>query len=391
MKILQLSDGIPPQILGGSERIALETSKALSRRGHQVWLLTAADEGVFPSLLDGVNIETVKMLPTRFAHYRSVFSFKRRREILEIIDRIKPDIIHAHGLTWQLGYRWIKPARERNISVIYTAHGVMNVSYGKVTGDEPWLAWQDLKKMKWQMNPFRNVLIKRSLQACNRILCVSDVLRSYLQRFGYDRMQTVRNGIDLEFWRAEGTKVDARIALNLPTDAPIFLLAGRIGHDKGSSAVLCALPDSAHLLVAGTYDESAFRALGDRVHFFSQQSAVDMRRLYTACDAAVVPSVYLDPFPTVCLESMACSRPVIATSYGGAKEAVQNGKTGWILDPKNVPALRERLRWCALHRDGLKTFGDHARTHMEQHFSMERYLDTLVDIYESYLKEPVVK
>ncbi len=391
MKILQMNDGIPPAILGGSERMALETAKGLARRGHEVSILTAADASFFPPVLDGVRIETVSVLPLRFAHWRSVFSGKRAREVLQIINRLQPDVIHAHGLAWQLGYGWIKSARERHISVIYTAHGVMNVRYGKVTGNERWLAWQDLKKMKWQMNPFRNILIKRSLEACNGILCVSDALRSYLRQCGYGRMQTVRNGIDLKFWRAEETKVDARTALNLPTNAPIFLLAGRIGHDKGSSAVLSALPDSAHLLVAGTYDESAFRALGDRVHFFSQQSAVDMRRLYAACDAAVVPSVYLDPFPTVCLESMACSRPVIATSHGGAKEAVQDGKTGWIVDPKNMPALRERLRWCALHRDKLKTFGDDARSHMEQYFSMERYLDTLVDIYESCLKEPVAK
>ena len=106
-----------------------------------------------------------------------------------------------------------------------------------------------------------------------------------------------------------------------------------------------------------------------------------MQTLYAACDATLVPSVYLDPFPTVCLESMACARPVIATIHGGAKEAVNDGVTGWLVDPLHEEAFTDRLRWCITHRSELPEFGEAARKHIEEHFSMEKYVDAVLEIY----------
>ncbi len=383
MRILQLTDDLPPAVLGGSGRIAWETSLGLSRLGHEVHILTAGASGSFPDTKDGIRIHTIPVIPRRWAHYRSVFSVRREREVMEVIENIQPDLIHAHGLAWQLGYRWIKPATEHGIPVIYTAHGVMTVAYGKVLDGVPHEISQDLRRMRWEYNPFRNVLIRKALNHCKKIICVSDALKNFLAETGLRNLTTIRNGIDLNFWKEQVSREDARKQLDIPKAKTVFLFAGRIGHDKGSTALDSALPENALLIVAGDTRAGAFGRIKNRVLCYENQSAEQMRLLYAACDVAVVPSIYLDPFPTVCLEAMACSRPVIATCFGGSKEAVLDSITGWIVDPNNQIQLREKLQWCIDHREECEVVGKNARKHMEESFSIERYLQKVMKIYES--------
>ncbi len=383
MRILQLTDDLPPVVLGGSGRIAWETSIGLSRLEHEVHILTASASGNFPEIRNDVKIHVLPVVPRRWAHYRSVFSKRREQEVMSIIEKVKPDLIHAHGLAWQLGYRWIKPATESGIPVIYTAHGVMTAAYGKVLDGLPHHWLQDLRRMRWEYNPFRNFLIKKALSRCKKIICVSDALKNFLATTGLQNLTTIRNGIDLNFWKEQSSKEEARAKLGIPSTKTIFLFAGRIGHDKGSTALDRALPEDALLIVAGDTRAGAFGRIKNQVHCYENQSAEQMRLLYAACDAAVVPSIYLDPFPTVCLEAMACSRPVIATCFGGSKEAVLDGITGWILNPNDTQKLQEKLQWCIDHPEECEAIGKNARMHMEKNFLIERYVGEVMEIYKN--------
>ncbi len=381
MRILQLTDDLPPAVLGGSGRIAWETSRGLHDLGHEVHILTAGASGSFPDTKDGVHIHTIPVVPRRWAHYRSVFSKRREREVMHVIENVKPDLIHAHGVAWQLGYRWIQPATESGIPVIYTAHGVMTAAYGKVLDGVPHHWLQDLRRMRWEYNPLRNFFIQKALSRCKKIVCVSDALKNFLATTGLQNLTTIRNGIDLNFWKEQCSKEEARAALGIASSKTIFLFAGRIGHDKGSTALDAALPENALLIIAGDTRAGAFGRIKNQVHCYENQSAEQMRLLYTASDVAVVPSIYLDPFPTVCLEAMACSRPVIATCFGGSKEAVLDSQTGWIVNPNETQKLQEKLQWCIDHRKECEAVGKNARGHMERNFSIERYVGEVMEIY----------
>ncbi len=386
MKILTISEDLPPYILGGSGRIALESSLGLARRGHDVTILTCAPREKFPMTIDGVVIETVQPKNKRTAHYRSVFSQSRAQEVMRIIRHVRPDIIHAHGLAWQIGYRWIPLAKAMGIPVVYTAHGVMHLSYGKVYGDETLLWLKDVKRARWEFNPLRTTIAVSLLNQCDRIVAVSDALRLYLEPRMKREIVTIHNGIDTTFWKPIASRAEARIALGIRSDAPALLLAGRLGHDKGVTAVRNALPDDAILLVAGELNERDLASLGPRAHYLGSCDAERMRLAYAASDATLVPSVYLDPFPTMCLESQACGKPAIATTWGGAKESIVNGTTGWVVDPTDVTTFSERLAWCSDHASELSKAGENARTHIETHFSLDRFLDDLEALYAPLMR-----
>lgn len=381
MRILHINDGVPPLVPGGASRIALEMARELSRRGHDAALLAPVAAGDdLPTDAD-VDLLPIKRLAQRWAHWRSVHSNARAAEVLARIDAFRPDVIHAHTVAWQCGYRWMFGAAERGIPVVVTLHDVMTVAYGRVMGDETMLWPKDVGRARWDYNPLRNRIIRKALATCAARLCVSDAQRTFLERHGLRSLRTLRNGVDPSFW-TPGDQAAARAELGMPQDAPVFLLAGRLGIDKGTSLVARAMPGNARLIVAGSADGSDFASLGERVRMFSNQTPERLRALYAAADAVLVPSVCLDCFPTVCLEAMACARPVVATTFGGAKESVVDGTTGWIVDPRSA-AFGERLRWCADHRSELAAFGAAGRAHVERTFTLGGNVDALEEIYAS--------
>ncbi len=384
VRILHITDGIPPEILGGTGQIVWDTARMQRQRGHRTAIIAASEEPR-ERTEDGVAVMLIPKRSERWAHYRSVFSRTRQREVAMRIRRFAPDVVHAHSVSRQCGYRWMDDVRRTGIPCIHTAHDVADRACGKVTGFERWLWLRDLHRCKWLFNPLRAGRIRAYLSQCQRILCVSDALRAYLAAHGLQNLVTVHNGVDPAFWKPGASKSDVRHQLGLPAAAAIFLLAGRMGHAKGTELIAETLPHGMHLIVAGSGNIAPFKALAHRMHFFERQSPKQMRLLYSACDAVLVPSLCLDCFPTVCLEAMAMERPVIATSWGGAREAVAHTVTGWIIDPLHPLTWYRRMEWCSQHRDELEAMGKPGHRRIKEHFSLAQNVDRLLEIYRRYL------
>jgi glycosyltransferase involved in cell wall biosynthesis len=388
VRILHIVDGIPPLTLGGTGRIVTEVARGQQRTGHEVWILSAPINTLPPSM-DGVKLLTVPPLMERYAHWRAVFSNRREKEVLAQIDRVRPDIVHAHTISRQMGYRFMLGIKKRGIKLIITCHDVSHVAYGKVLGTERYLWWTEIRRHRWNWNPWRHTGIRHFLRSADAILTVSDALKLYLQKRGLGpaqgivELKTIHNGLDEQFWKEEKSMKEARELMGLPRDAFLFLLAGRMGYDKGSTLIAHTLPTNAHLILAGEGSMQEFTEVKDRMTVLLNQSPEQMRLLFMACNAVLVPSRCLDCFPTVCIEAMAMGRPVLATSWGGAKESVQDDVTGKIIDPMNESAWVETMQWCMDHGAELDIMGRNGRERFLQYFTLQTMLEKLEEVYRA--------
>lgn len=86
---------------------------------------------------------------------------------------------------------------------------------------------------------------------------------------------------------------------------------------------------------------------------------------YQAADMLVFPTLG-DGFGLVIQEAMCSATPVLTTSSSGGPECVSNGTDGWIVAPRDVDALVDRLRFAAANRDRLFHMGQAARRRAEQ-------------------------
>jgi glycosyltransferase involved in cell wall biosynthesis len=128
----------------------------------------------------------------------------------------------------------------------------------------------------------------------------------------------------------------------------LFCYVGRIFEGKGLHLLIEALPDGARLDVIGGFGDDAYRARVERlaagkpVRFLGRLSDEAVAAKYRESIASVLPSLVDTGFSSS-MESMACGTPVIGTRLGSLPEVVTEGRTGFLVPPNDVPALRAAL------------------------------------------------
>lgn len=176
-----------------------------------------------------------------------------------------------------------------------------------------------------------------------------------------ERIAIVPPGIDRAFF-SPGDQRQARRALRQSPDEPIVLFVGRIQPLKGLRTALqafAALPalgvERARLVVVGgpsgpqgSEELAGLEALAARLGVAGSLVRVPpqphelLSSWYRAADVCVVPS-RSESFGLVALEAAACGIPVVASAVGGLTTIVDDGRTGFLVEPADVEGFAARL------------------------------------------------
>jgi phosphatidylinositol alpha-1,6-mannosyltransferase len=148
----------------------------------------------------------------------------------------------------------------------------------------------------------------------------------------------------------------ARARLGLPVEAPLVVGVSRLVPRKGFDILLRAVADlpGVHVAIAGSGRDRArleglARRFSDRVHFLGRVSDDDLPSLYGCADVFAMlcrdrwGGLEAEGFGIVFLEAAAAGVPAIAGRSGGSAEAVVDGATGYVVEPRDVRAVRARL------------------------------------------------
>ena len=109
--------------------------------------------------------------------------------------------------------------------------------------------------------------------------------------------------------------------------------------------------------------------------------------LFQQADVFASPADHENGVANVYVEAMACGCPVIAGNTGGSPEAVIDGKTGFLVPPRDVQALTNAIEKI-LSDDKLRNaMKESARAHVEGYFAREKYVQRVLSAYEIAIVE----
>ncbi|MDP7069597.1 MAG: glycosyltransferase family 4 protein, partial [Candidatus Peribacteraceae bacterium] len=79
--------------------------------------------------------------------------------------------------------------------------------------------------------------------------------------------------------------------------------------------------------------------------------------------------------PTMNLEAMAAGKPVVATCFGGSSEIVEDGETGFVVNPRDIDNLVQALGTILKDEKKAKEMGDKGREIIKESFSVEKQVE----------------
>ena len=406
MKILFLQDKFPPENQGGAGRVAFELARSMQELGHQVYVITTVQNKDDIGSMSYNNLEIFKIYANyheRWRSYLSLYNPQTINQVERIIKQIQPDIVHAHNIHYYLSYHCLKIARKYSQAVFLTTHDAMSFHYGKlvefVNSDDLSIPknfdykinfWQQMKRFKMRYNPLRNIIIKHYLKYIDKIFAVSYNLKKALVQNNIKNVEVVHNGIDINEWQVSNSEIENFKKKHNLFNKKIVFFIGRLSFLKGGEKIIRAMkavteqiPEAA-LLVTGKKNDYAQEMLklakneGVKVIITGWIKGEELKSAYRSSDLVVIPSIYLDPFPTINLEAMACQKPIIGTCFGGTPEVVLDQQTGYIVNPLNTKSMAEKIIDLLNNSSKAKQFGESGFKKIKNSFSLNKQvLETL--------------
>jgi glycosyltransferase involved in cell wall biosynthesis len=211
---------------------------------------------------------------------------------------------------------------------------------------------------------------------------------------------TIHNGVDLQ--RFVPLTPSALKSSNFIMKGPGIIVAhtGRIEPRKGQRYLVEACgrlrnqTPQVEIVFAGKIVDSAYfqeclecagnLGVQERIRFIGHQE--DVGALLRVSDIFALPSVHGEAFSRSIIEAMATGKPVVATSCGGAAEAIADKFSGFIVPPGDSAALAEKIALLATREEIRNQMGRAARIRAESFFGVEENVKRTVRVYEEVLR-----
>jgi glycosyltransferase involved in cell wall biosynthesis len=111
-------------------------------------------------------------------------------------------------------------------------------------------------------------------------------------------------------------------------------------------------------------------------------SRAEMERLFDNAWVQVVPSRWEEPSGDVAMEGMMRGTALVASASGGLPEFIHEGRTGFLVPPDDVDALKTVLLRILKDRELAEKLGRAGRDFALSVFSEEAYLDRILQLYD---------
>lgn len=302
-------------------------------------------------------------VPLYDMHLPSKYALWKAYQLIELIKSNRYDIVHAHLFPSILLGAWASRIA-RGPLYVCTEHGTWNRR-------RQFLGFRYLDR--WMYSHY------------SKVICVSSAVRRSLEswvKLEPNRLVVIPSGVPIPE-EADTSKA--------PSYDLVFL--GRLEYEKGLDILLHALAllkqmgYSPRLIVVGTGRQATrlqklvhHLELGSQVVFAGYQS--DTRSFLADARILVLPSRH-EGLPISLLEGMAMGKGIIATATGGIVDAIEDGKEAILVAPESASALADAIARLLKDPQELQMMGNAARAKALSHFSIERHVREIIQLYQA--------
>ncbi len=345
--------------------------------------------------LDGIDFHRTKQmrrLPPVVGELAEIAAFARR--IGEVVERFRPDILHAHSPVID-PLAAMRAAKRYGLPLLYEIRAFWeDAAVGNGTGTEGSAKYRAIRALEtW------------ATQRVDAVAVICEGLKRDLIARGIDagKIMVSPNGVDLHLF-GEPAPRDAELSTKLGLDdADTIGFIGSFYDYEGLDDLIAAMPALLALrprarlvMVGGGPMEQALRAqaaassAAHAIHFVGRVPHEQVERYYSLIDLLVYPRKHMRltdlVTPLKPIEAMAQHRLVAASDVGGHRELIRDGDTGTLFPPDDPAALAEAVAGVFADRSGWGAQKERARRWVEAERNWSSNISRYEPVYQRLIE-----
>jgi glycosyltransferase involved in cell wall biosynthesis len=315
-----------------------------------------------------INIKTLEFFPFVIPSRRK----EKNKSFLDILKKFNPDIvlfgyIRSHTEVMD-EYRKINPSVKWGV-VLHAKE----VFFDKVITKKT-----NFKEAHKGYTKEETKEYKRLLNSADFLVCVSSFTKKLIEKQKIKNKNTFVVYPSLKYISQKYSSQEKR---NF-----ILLSVGRLVKRKGHELVLRSLkelknsiPKIKYKIVGSGPEEKKLKSLVKKynlqkyVEFKDDVSEDKLRNFYFECDIFVLPTSFIEPndiegFGIVFIEASSFAKPVIGGKTGGVIESIEDGKSGFLINPHSQEELINKINFLYKNKEKSKKMGEYGRKRIMKKF-----------------------
>lgn len=383
MSRLKVLHPITHLVVGGASENTITTCLYANPDKFETAILSGVPSGDEADLIQHAGELGVKVhiTPTMKRRIHPAEDIRAYRDMARWMKKTGWDIVHTHSS--KAGILGRLAAKRAGAKVIvHTVHG-----------------WGHHDHMNATKRSLYVALERAAARCSNKIIAVSQSCRErgVRERIGSpDQYAVIHSGINLKLYR--DVTVDARAlkeSLGIPADAPVVGTVSRMAPQKApedfitvAAKVRQHCPDVRFVFVGGGPDEEAFmegvRAAELENTVVSLGYRQDIPALLRIMDIFLLTSLW-EGLPRVFPQAMCASLPIVATRVDGAPEAIADGESGFLVDPRDCDSMARNLLHLLGRKELRETMGYAGLQRVEPAFCDRDMVRKIEEVYDECL------
>lgn len=371
--VLQLLDSFNQ---GGTEGQTVQLIRLLKESGkHDVFVASLSSEGPLRAQIERLGYKDVPSFPLQnFYNANAAMQLTRLRSLIK---RLKIDIVHAHDF--------------------YT--NIFGMTAARLAGVKGRIASR--RETEGIRSPAKRWVERRAFATASAVIANAEAIRTQLVEEGLpqDKVITIHNGIDVDRIAAGANTDRSQVLrqLNLPSGLRFVTIVANMRHImkdqatflRAAQQVRSAVPDSGFILAGEGEQTASLKSLAielglQNCAFFIGRCA-HVPQLLAVSEVCVLSSKGVEGFSNSILEYMAAARPVVATDVGGAREAISESATGYVVQPEDSATMAARIISLLRDPEEAKNMGLRGKQRVLEQFSCAVQLRKVEGVYDKLL------
>lgn len=373
---------------GGGEYLFYILAKKLADNGHQVWVITnKIEDETYPS---HKNIKIIFVPPVLVYQgglppsIKNNFQYliKATRAGLKIIKNNDIDVIHSNNFTPALTGGLIAFLSSRiHISSVWDIFTLCGCDYWK-----KWVQQSGISKINQFIGPvFEKLVLKVK---CDAIHTISNASKQDLIKFGAKKSIYIIP-----------PTIEEILSENPVQDNKQFIFVGRLVFYKNLEVLIRSIKivkekhNEVKLLIVGGGPQLNLLQkmieklnLQDNVIVKGYVDAEEKSKLIVESNAFIFPSV-CEGFGLVILEAFQQKRPVLVSNIPPMSNIIEDGKTGYHIDPKNEKQWAEKILHLIDHPKDSEIMGQNGFNVLKENYTPEIFYKKIINMYNSVLQK----